>query len=119
MARRLLAALSLAVLVVMLTASVAMAGEVTGNGKNKQLEDRGKWGTGLHARSVCAFSGQEDLQYFDNEGGNTGPHEKTPGVPARAQSWGQIPKFVRDDPAEFGGMNPGTFCNPIKGAGEG
>ena len=119
MARRFVAALSLAVLVVMLTASVAMAGEVTGNGKSKQLEDRGKWGTGLHARSVCAFSGQEDLQYFDNEGGNTGPHEKTPGVPARAQSWGQIPKAVRDDPAEFGGMNPGTFCNPIKGAGEG
>lgn len=119
MARQLVAALSLAVLVVMLTASVAMAGEVTGNGKDKQLDEPGKWGIRLHARSVCAFSGQEDLQYFDNEEGNTGPHDKTPGVPARAQSWGQIPKFVRDDPNIFGGLNPGTFCNPIKGAGEG
>jgi hypothetical protein len=119
MTRRLVAALSLAVLVVMLTASVAMAGEVTGNGKNKQLEDRGKWGTGLHARSVCAFSGQEDLQYFSNEEGNTDPHPITRGEPGHAQSWGQIPKAVRDDPNIFGGLNPGTFCNPIKGGGEG
>jgi hypothetical protein len=119
MAHRLVTAVSLASLMVVLMAGVAMAGEVTGNGKNKQLEDRGKWGTGLHARSVCAFSGQEDLQYFSGQEGNTGPHPKTPGVPARAQSWGQIPKFVRDDPEEFGGLNPGTFCNPIKGGGEG
>ena len=119
MARRLVTAVSLASLMVVLMASVAMAGEVTGNGKNKQLEDRGKWGTGLHARSVCAFSGQEDLQYFSGEGGNTDPHPKTPGVPSRAQNWGQIPKSVRDDPDEFGGLNPGTFCNPIKGGGEG
>jgi hypothetical protein len=118
MTRRLVAALSLAILVVTLTASVAMAGEVTGNGKNKQI-DGGKWGTNLHARSVCAFSGQQDLQYFSNEGGNTDPHPITRGVPSHAQSWGQIPKAVRDDPNVFGGLNPGTFCNPIKGGGEG
>jgi hypothetical protein len=118
MTRRLVAALSLAVLVVMLTASVAMAGEVTGTGKSKQI-DGGKWGTNLHARSVCAFSGQQDLQYFSNEGGNTDPHPITRGVPSHAQSWGQIPKAVRDDPNVFGGLNPGTFCNPIKGGGEG
>jgi len=117
--RRLVGALSLAVLVVMLTASVAMAGEVTGNGKNKQLAEPGKWGTHLHARSVCAFSGQEDLQFFSNQGGNTDPHPATKGIPNHSQNWGQIPKAVRDDPAEFGGLNPGTFCNPIKGAGEG
>jgi hypothetical protein len=119
MARRLVTAVSLASLVVMLMASVAMAGEVTGNGKNKQLEDRGNWGTGLHARSECAFSGQEDLQYFSGEGGNTDPHPITRGEPGHAQSWGQIPKEVRDNPEIFGGLNPGTFCNPIKGGGGG
>ena len=118
MARRFVTAISLAALVALLTASVAMAGEVTGNGRSKQI-DGGKWGTNLHARSVCAFSGQEDLQYFSNQEGNTDPHEITRGVPSHAQSWGQIPKVVRDDPTIFGGLNPGTFCNPIKGAGEG
>ena len=118
MARRLVTALSLATLVVLLMASTVLAGEVTGNGKNKQI-DGGKWGTNLHGRSVCAFSGQQDLQFFSNEGGNTDPHPITRGVPSHAQSWGQIPKSVRDDPEAFGGLNPGTFCNPIKGGGEG
>jgi hypothetical protein len=118
MARRLVAALSMAALVGLLSASVAMAGEVTGTGKSLQI-DGGKWGTNLHARSVCAFSGQEDLQYFSNQEGNTEPHDITRGDPAHAQSWGQIPKAVRDDPEVFGGLNPGTFCNPIKGGGEG
>lgn len=36
-----------------------MAGEVTGNDKSLKIEDS-KWGTGLHARSFCAFSGQND-----------------------------------------------------------
>jgi hypothetical protein len=116
MARRLIKAFSLALVIGLLTASVVSAGEVTGNGKNKQI-DGGKWGTNLHARSECAFSGQEDLQYFTNDEGNTDPHPITRGVPAHAQSWGQIPKSVRDDPEVFGGLNPGTFCNPIK-AGE-
>lgn len=118
MARRFATALALAALIGLLSTSVTLAGEVTGNGESKQI-DGGKWGTNLHARSVCAFSGQEDLQYFTNEGGNTDPHEITRGEPAHAQSWGQIPKAVRDDPEEFGGLNPGTFCNPIKGGGEG
>jgi hypothetical protein len=118
MARRLVTALSLAALVGLLTASAAFAGEVTGTGENKQI-DGGKWGTNLHARSLCAYSGQEDLQYFTNEEGNTGPHPITRGEPAHAQSWGQIPKAVRDNPDIFGGLNPGTFCNPIKGGHEG
>lgn len=116
MARRLVAGMSLAVLVGLLSASVAVAGEVTGNGTNLQI-DGGKWGTNLHARSACAFSGQEDLQYFSGEEGNTDPHPITRGDPAHAQSWGQIPKVFRDDPNIFGGLNPGTFCNPIRGGG--
>jgi hypothetical protein len=119
MFRRIVGAACSAALIASLTATVAMAGEVTGNGTSKQI-DGGKWGTNLHARSVCAFSGQEDLQYFNNEEGNTDPKaEPTKGDPSHAQSWGQIPKAVRDNPDIFGGLNPGTFCNPIKGAGEG
>ena len=115
MTRRLISAVCSAALIATLAASSAMAGEVTGNGTNKQI-DGGKWGTNLHARSVCAFSGQEDLQYFNNQGGNTDPKAVVvKGDPAHAQSWGQIPKAVRDT---FG-ANPGLFCNPIKGAGEG
>ena len=118
MLRRVLGAVSAAALIATLAASAALAGEVTGNGQSKQI-DGGKWGTNLHARSVCAFSGQEDLQYFNEEGGNTDPKdEPTRGDPAHAQNWGQIPKAVRDDPEIFGGLNPGTFCNPIKGGGE-
>ena len=38
------------------------------------------------------------------------------GVPGHAQSWGQIPKAVRDSfPAE---MHPGMACNPTRGSGE-
>ena len=92
MVRRLVTAVSLAALVVVLTASAAMAGEVTGNGKDKQLEEPGKWGIRLHARSVCAFSGQEDLQYFSNQDGNTDPHPTTRGVPSHAQSPGPDPE---------------------------
>lgn len=114
MTRRLIGAICSAGLIATLTAGAAFAGEVTGTGRNLQVEG-GKWGTNLHARSVCAYSGQEDLQYFTNQEGNTGPHAITRGVPGHAQSWGQIPKAVRDT---FG-ANPGTFCNPIKGSGEG
>jgi hypothetical protein len=119
MVRRIVGAVCSAALIASLAATAAMAGEVTGNGQSKQI-DGGKWGTNLHARSVCAFSGQEDLQYFTNQEGNTGPiANPVKGSPAHAQSWGQIPKAVRDDPEVFGGLNPGTFCNPIKGGGEG
>lgn len=60
----------LAVLMVMamaLGASAAIAGEITGNGKVLKVEDS-KWDTGLHARSLCAYSGQEDDQFI--EGGS-------------------------------------------------
>ena len=106
--RKLAIAVGTATLVASLTAGVALAGEITGNGK---LLD-------VNGRSACAFSGQEDLQwYFDDE--NTMPKpEATKGVPGHAQSWGQIPKEVRDIlTAE--GHNPGIACNPTKSAGGG
>jgi len=101
MIRRLVSAVAATALVATLAASAAFAGEITGNGKSLHVEDGGKWGTGLHARSFCAFSGQEDLQF--EAGGSKG-------VPGHAQSWGQIPKAVRDSfPAA---MHPGRACNP-------
>jgi hypothetical protein len=99
---RLLGAVFVAVLLTSLAASAAFAGEVTGNGKSLHVDGGGKWGTGLHARSFCAFSGQEDLQF--EAGGSKG-------VPGHAQSWGQIPKEGRDFLTSIG-SNPGKACNP-------
>lgn len=106
-------ALSVAAVVLSLGASAAFGGEITGNGKSLQIlpyEDS-KWGTGLHARSECAYSGQEDDQFAGEE--------PTKGDPAHAQSWGQIPKdgpgFTRELAYALG-VNPGYACNPIKDA---
>ena len=79
-----------------LLATGAFAGEITGNGKSLKNPD----GT-LNGRSECAYSGQED-----------GP---VPGG-SNAQSWGQIPKAVRDFLTTIG-LNPGIACNPTKAAG--
>jgi len=114
MTRRVVAAICGTALVLTMGVSSVFAGEITGNGTSLKLEDS-KWGTGLHARSECAFSGQEDLQYVDDNGV---PHETTKGVPGHAQSWGQIPKegeFGRDFLTSIG-LNPGLSCNPVKGA---
>ena len=99
--RRLCSAFAAAALLLALTAGASFAGEITGGGKSLHVDGGGTWGTGLHARSFCAFSGQEDLQF--EAGGSKG-------VPAHAQSWGQIPKAVRDTfPAA---LHPGRACNP-------
>jgi hypothetical protein len=106
MTRRLISRLGLAVsvaaIVLSLSASAVLAGEITGNGKVLKVDGGGKWGTGLHARSFCAYSGQEDLQF--EAGGSKGD-------PAHAQSWGQIPKADRDFLASIG-AHPGMACNP-------
>ena len=115
MIRRITGAVLGAALIASLGASAAFAGEVTGNGRSLQLPDGGKWGTFLHARSFCAYSGQEDLQYQDEQGNPLETIQK--GDPARAQSWGQIPKEFRPagSAAVFG---PGVSCNPTKASGE-
>src|SRR5262245_50019652 len=112
MTRRILSAVAAAALVLSLSATVALAGEITGNGKSLHVDGGGKWGTGLHARSFCAFSGQEDLQFVDeNDVPLATPHK---GTPAHAQSWGQIPKDARDFLTSIG-SNPGRACNPNYG----
>jgi hypothetical protein len=109
MTRRLFSALCAAALVATVAASSAFAGEITGSGKSLHVDGGGKWGTGLHARSFCAFSGQEDLQFVDaNDVPLAVPHK---GTPAHAQSWGQIPKAARDFLTSIG-SNPGRACNP-------
>jgi hypothetical protein len=113
MSRRLVSSIGAALLIASLTASTAFAGEITGNGKSLKT-DTGKWGTGLHGRSECAYSGQEDLQFLDDHG-NPLP-ESTKGVPGHAQSWGQIPKADRDFLTSIG-LNPGIACNPMKSSG--
>lgn len=78
---------------------VAYAGEITGNGKSLKNDD----GT-LNGKSACAYSGRED----DPESGDF----KSP----IAQSWGQLPKAVRDFLTSIG-SNPGVACNPKKSGG--
>jgi hypothetical protein len=102
---RIVGAMSVAMLVLSLGASTVLAGEITGNGKSLHVAGGGKWGTGLHARSFCAYSGQEDLQF--EAGGSKGS-------PGHAQSWGQIPKAMRDVIGPLG-FHPGRACNPNYG----
>jgi hypothetical protein len=70
-----------------LSVSVALAGELTGNGKS--LEP-------LHANSICAYSGlNDDPTGIDPENG----------PPGRTQSFGQVVKLL----GPIGGV-PGTEC---------
>jgi len=86
--RRFALAFSTAAVVLSLTASLAMAGEVTGSGK-RENQNQGK--------SWCSFSGLNDK--IEGEG-PTGP---------QAQSFGQDVKLGEADPHV---ANPGFFCNP-------
>ncbi len=57
----------------------------------------------LHAKSACAFSGLND-GYIEGE------------EPDRVQSWGAIPKVVRNSFPPF--LHPGKACNPTTGGEE-
>lgn len=69
-----------------LGANAALAGEITGNGKDLKP---------LNAKSWCAFSGLDDA---DDDGFG------------RTQNWGQIPKADRDFLMSIG-VSPGVECN--------
>jgi hypothetical protein len=98
------------VMAMTLGASAAFAGEVTGNPN----DPKGLWTVGdendlhheLQGKSLCAFSGQNDGFHF--------PQLVEPNIPgdadARVQSWGQIPKQVRDTFPSY--EHPGNACNP-------
>jgi hypothetical protein len=80
--RKTIAVLASMVVIVGLSASAAFAGEYTGNGKQTAIEG--------HANSPCAFSGQEDLQFFEDDLDTVPKDPITKGDPAHSQSWGQI-----------------------------
>jgi hypothetical protein len=61
-------------------ASTAAAGEITGNGKLKAV----------HGNSPCAFSGQEDRQWYTDDSDTTPLANPVKGVPAHAQNWGHV-----------------------------
>ncbi len=75
-------------------AGTALAGEITGNGREKPV----------HGRSICAFSGQNDEFHAGEEGAE------------RVQSYGQEVRNRRIPPQMF---NPGDACNPNAEGGEG
>ena len=58
--------------------SAAFAGEITGNGQLKTV----------HGNSPCAFSGQEDLQWYTTDDDTTPVANPIKGVPAHSQNWG-------------------------------
>jgi len=97
---RIVVAAGAAALALSMATTTVFAGEITGNGTLKDV----------NGRSFCAFSGQEDLQWFTDDGDTVRLENPVKGVPGHAQSWGQIPKAVRDTlPAA---MHPGMDCNP-------
>jgi hypothetical protein len=85
-------ALLAALLAMMMTlgATAALAGEVTGNGKSTAAPS--------HAKSICAFSGQND----DPDG-----NDPANGPPGRTQSFGQDVRNGYISPHDF---NPGIAC---------
>ncbi len=74
-----------------LGASGAVAGEITGNGDYKTV----------HANSPCAFSGQEDLQWYTDDVHRIPRGDPTRGDPAHSQNFGH----VKRDSGYTGGAN--------------
>jgi hypothetical protein len=107
MVRRLLVVFGTAIIALGVTAGASSAGEITGNGKLLNV----------NGRSACAFSGQEDLQFYEDDGDTILKVPATKGDPGHAQSWGQIPKLDRDFLSTIG-LHPGTACNPTRSSGE-
>jgi hypothetical protein len=102
-ASRLVVALGATVALLGIGTGAVFAGEITGNGTLKPV----------NGRSSCAFSGQQDLQWFFDDLDTLPKPVVTRGDPSHAQSWGQIDKATRDFLTTIG-MNPGIACNPQK-----
>jgi hypothetical protein len=85
--RRGILTLVVALIAAAVGAGSAFAGEITGNGKPTAAPD--------NANSECSFSGLDDP---DDDGF------------VHTQSWGQLPKEVRDFLASIG-VAPWTLCN--------
>lgn len=88
------AAVLCAAALVSVGAQAALAGEVTGSGKNADQNQ---------GRSWCSFSGLNDDPGAPLDG--SGPN----GPGGKSQSFGQEVKLGLADPHE---LNPGVACNP-------
>ena len=62
------------------SASVAFAGEITGNGQLKPV----------NGNSPCAFSGQEDRQWYTDDSDTVALANPVKGDPAHSQNWGHV-----------------------------
>jgi hypothetical protein len=121
MRKSLIAAAVCAAAVALVGAGSAFAGEITGNGKPLWTSTIVDPVTGevvghtLHANSICAFSGQEDLQFVDEQGNLLA--NPTKGQPGHSQSWGQLVSagFVAPSVLKGGDPSPGTSCNGHRG----
>jgi hypothetical protein len=88
---RLFAAVFLLVAMMALGASAALAGEITGNGKLKEP----------NGNSPCSFSGQEDLQWYEDQLDMNLEPNPVKGEPAHSQNWGH----VKQETGATGGAN--------------
>ena len=77
---RLIMALVAVAALMAFVASTASAGEITGNGKLLTV----------HGNSPCAYSGQEDLQWYTDDSDTTLRSDPTKGDPAHSQNWGHV-----------------------------
>ncbi|HSW43895.1 MAG TPA: hypothetical protein VLM76_15465 [Patescibacteria group bacterium] len=84
-----------AALVLSLGAGAALGGETTGNGKSLKVDGTL---TGLHSRSLCAYSGLND--------------EISQQEPGRTQSYGQLVRYGLKESVDSIGGSPGQACNP-------
>jgi hypothetical protein len=89
--RRVMLSLLAAALALTMSATVALAGEITGNGTLLEI----------HGRSECAFSGLDEPDPVDGDADDA--------LFGRTQSWGQIPAAIR-----AGFPHPGVACNPVR-----
>ena len=90
----------------------AFAGEVTGKNKPLWIATTEDGGHVLHGKSACAFSGQEDLQWYTDDGDGTARTDPTKGDPAHSQNWGHVKQAA----GLTGGAGP-QGCNPHVGEG--
>ncbi|MEO5576267.1 MAG: hypothetical protein ABIR67_09150 [Gaiellaceae bacterium] len=99
--RRIIAVAACVAAVATVGAGSAFAGETTGNfqktGKETPIGAAPE--NAPHASSICSFSGQNPELFLTGDAFE----------PGRTQSWGQIPKAVRDEIRPF--AHPGISCN--------
>ena len=78
--RRFITAAACAALLAAASAGAAFAGEITGNGQLKPV----------NGNSPCAYSGQEDRQWYTDDSDTTALADPVKGDPAHSQNWGHV-----------------------------